>query len=170
MDLYPTEQRLGSRAHSPMSISDDEIRRQLVLGEDSRWEFKQIEYKGDMPTSPRREDLADELGAFANAAGGILLCGVSDDGQIQGMSRKQMEALDRMLVEVSTDTLEPALRINVHHRELDEKAFMLVEVPKGIAIHERSGRAFIRVGASKQWLSDDERLRLSLKRAQSRYL
>lgn len=152
-----------------MTIRDEEIRRQLRLGEDSRFEFKQIEFKGSTPTSPR-EDLADELGAFANANGGTLLCGVSDDGLIQGMSREQMEALDRLLVEVSTDTIEPALRIVVRHRELDKRAFVLVEVPRGDAVHERAGRAFVRVGATKRRLVGDERLRLSQTRAQSRYL
>ncbi|MCY3983649.1 MAG: hypothetical protein OXE85_06995, partial [Roseovarius sp.] len=42
-------------------IQDEEILQQLDLGEDSRWEFKQIEFHGNMPTSPRRDDLADEL-------------------------------------------------------------------------------------------------------------
>ncbi len=153
-----------------MTISDEEIRRQLCLSEDSLWEFKQIEFNGDTPTRPRRDDLADELGAFANADGGVLLCGVSDDGRIQGMSRKQMEAVDRLLVEVGTNSIRPALRIRVYHRELDGRAFVLVEVPRGDAVHERDGRAFIRVGSSKRRLDHDERLRLAQRRAQSRYL
>ena len=41
-----------------MTIHDDHIRWHLRLGEDSRWEFKQIEFKGNTPTSPRRDDLA----------------------------------------------------------------------------------------------------------------
>ena len=153
-----------------MAIPDEQIRQQLRLGEDSRWEFEQIEFNGNTLTSPRRESLADELGAFANAGGGVLLCGVSDDGRIHGMTREQMEALDSLLVEVSTDTIEPALRIAVHHRELDDRAFVLVEVPRGDAVHERSGRAFVRVGGTKRRLGGDERLRLAQKRAQGRYL
>ena len=148
-----------------MTIPDQHIHEQLRLGEDSRWEFKQIEFRGDVPSSPRREDLADELIAFANAGGGVLLCGVSDDGRIQDMSRERMAALDRMLVEVSTDTIEPALRIGVHHREIDGNVFVLVEVPKGEAVHERSGRAFIRVGTTKRRLEGDKRLRLAQGRA-----
>ena len=153
-----------------MTFLDEDIRQQLRLGEDSLWEFKQIEFNGDTPVSPRREDLADEIGAFANASGGVLLCGVADDGRIQGMSRDQMAALDRLLVEVCTDAIEPSLRIDVHHRELDGRAFLLVDVPRGDAVHERHGRAFIRVGASKRRLDADERLRLGQRRAQSRYL
>ena len=153
-----------------MTIRDDDIHRQLQLGEESRWEFKQIEFNGDTLTSPRWDDLADELGAFANADGGVMLCGVADDGTIQGMSREQMAALDHLLVEVSTQSVEPPLRIEVHHRELDGKAFVLVGVPRGEALHERSGRAFVRVGATKRRLRRDESLRLAQNRAQSRYL
>ncbi len=153
-----------------MTVRDEDIRRQLRLGEDSRWEFKRIEFSGNTPTSPRRETLADELGAFANADGGVMLCGVADDGSIHGISRKQMAALDHLLVEVSTDAIKPPLRIDVHHRELDGKAFLLVQVPRGEAVYERSGQAFIRVGATKRPMSGDERLRLEQNRAQNRYL
>ena len=153
-----------------MMIQDEEIRRQLRLGEDSLWEFKQIEFSGNKPTSPRRDDLADELGAFANAEGGILLCGVADDGTIQNLSRERMAALNHLLAEVSSDALEPPLRVDVHHRELDGRSFILVEIPRGEALHERSGKAFIRVGATKQRLRREESLRLEQSRTQSRYL
>ena len=151
-------------------IQDEDIRRQLRLGEDSRWEFKQIDFSGNKPTSPRRESLADELGAFANKHGGIMLCGVTDNGIIQGMSREQMKALDFLLGEVSTDALDPPLRIDVEHRELDGKAFVLVSVPRGEALHERDGKAFIRVGAMKRHLTRAESLRLTQNRTQNRYL
>ena len=153
-----------------MTISDEDIRRQLQLGEDGHWEFKQIEFNGNTPTSPRWDDLADELVAFANADGGTLLCGVADDGTIHGMSRQQMANLDKLLVEVGTDSIKPPLRIRGYHRELDGKAFVLVKVPRGEALYERDGKAYIRVIASKRLLSGDERLRLAQDRAQSRYL
>ena len=151
-------------------IQDEDIRRRLRLGEDSQWEFKRIEFRGSTPTSPRRDDLADELGAFGNANGGTMLCGVSVDGTIQGMSQDQMAALDHLLVEVSTDVLEPPLRIDVHHKELDGRAFLLVAVPRGEALHERSGQAFTRAGATKRRLSRDEGLRLAQNRTQNRHL
>ena len=51
-----------------MLFTTDEIQQRLQLGEDSAWEFKQIEFQGNRPIAPRRNDLADEIGAFANAA------------------------------------------------------------------------------------------------------
>ena len=151
-------------------IQDDHIRRQLRLGEDSRWEFKRTGFTGQRPTNPRRDDLADEIGAFANSRGGILLLGVADDGTIQGMSREQLVMLDNLLVEVSTDVLEPPVRVDVHHREIDGKAFLLVVVPRGQALHERGGKAFIRVGATKRRLQKAESLRLAQDLTQNRYL
>ena len=53
-----------------MTYSDEEILRRLRIGEDSAWAFKQVEFSGDRPTSPRRDDWAKEVGAFANASGG----------------------------------------------------------------------------------------------------
>lgn len=73
-------------------------------------------------------------------------------------------------MEVCTDAIEPLLRIAVHYRELDRKAFLIVEVPRGEALHKRSGHAFVRVGASKRRLQGEECLRLGQNCAQSRYL
>ena len=151
-------------------IQDEDIRRRLSLGEDSSWEFKQIEFQGDKPVSPKRDDLADELGAFANADGGTLLCGVADDGTIKGMSREQMNALNDLLVEVSNDTLKPPLHIKTHNQELDGRAFVLVQVPRGEAVHERGGKAFIRAGPTKRRLSSEDRQRLVQNRGQNRHL
>ena len=153
-----------------MDITDAAIRSRLQLREDHRWEFKRIEFKGNQPVSPKRSDLADEMTAFANSNGGILVCGVSDDGQLQGMSSEQITRLDRLLVEISNDAIEPPLHAEIYHRELDGKKFILAHVPKGDSVHNRDGRAFIRVGAAKRRLTEDERLRLAQRRAQGRYL
>ena len=97
----------------------------------------------------------------------MILCGIADDGTIQGMSREQLAALDHLLVEVSTDAIEPPLHIDVHRRELDGQAFMLVEVLRGEAMHQRPGRAFVRIGVTNCRLSEDERPRRARSRAQS---
>ena len=153
-----------------MNYSDQDIARQLRLGEDSLWEFKQIAFSGNRPTSPRRDDLADEIAAFANANGGMLLCGVTDAGEIQGLSREQIVALDSVLVEVSSDAIKPVVRINTYHRELDGKRLLLVEVPQGESQHDSPGGSYLRVGGSKRRMTSDERLRLAQLRGQARFL
>ena len=152
-----------------MNFSDEEIRRQLRLGEDSRWEFKEIRFTGHVPKEPGREDFAAEIVAFANTEGGVLLCGVTDSGDVVGMSREQMDKLERLLVEVCTDVIKPPIRPIVLRRELDEGLpFLLVEIPQGHAPHDSRGESFLRVGSSKRRMTSDERLRLAQRRGQAR--
>ena len=154
-----------------MNFSDEEIRRQMCLGEDSHWEFKEIEFVGNVPRSPRRGDLADELAVFANTDGGVVLCGVTNSGDVQGMSREQMDALERLLVEVCTDTITPPIRPVVLRRETEEGVpFLLVEVPQGHTQHDSPGGSYHRVGSSKRRMTSDERLRLAQQRGQARFL
>ena len=154
-----------------MTYSDEEIRRQLRLGEDSHWKFKQIEFAGQRPESPRRDDWADEISAFANTNGGVLLCGITDDGAVQGMSREQMDELERLLSEVCSDSIHPPIRVTIFRKELSfGKPFLLVEVPEGHGQHDSPGGSFHRSGSSKRRMSSDERLRLAQRRGQARFL
>ena len=154
-----------------MAISTDDVRRQLRLGEDSRWELKQIEFRGERPVSPRRDDLADELAAFANARGGVLVCGVTDDGEVQGMSRAQMDALDRILSDACADSIKPPIVVEITRHELgDGKPLLVVEVAPGDAQHDSPGGSYQRVGSSKRRMTPDQRLRLAQQRGQSRFL
>ena len=152
-----------------MTYSDEESRCQLQLGEDSNWEFKAVEFAGNVPRSPRRDDLADEIAAFANTYGGVLLCGVTDDGEVQGMSRERIVALDSLLVEISTDSITPAVRIRTYHKQLDDRRLLVVDVPEGDSQHESPGGSYVRVGGSKRRMTSDERLRLAQWRGQARF-
>ena len=152
-----------------MRYGDEEIAIQLRLGEDSHWEFKRIEFSGVRPQSPSRDDLADEIAAFANANGGVLLCSVTDAGEVRDMSREQIVALDSLLVEASSDSIKPAVRIRTRHRQLaDGKKLLLVDIPEGDAQHDSPGGSYIRVGGSKRKMTSDERLRLAQRRGQGR--
>ena len=154
-----------------MNFSDEEIRRQMRLGEDSHWEFKEIEFAGNAPRSPRRDDIADELAAFANTDGGVMLCGVTDSGDVQGMSREQMDELERLLVEVCTDTIRPPVHPAILRKEIEEGLpFLLVQVPQGYAQHDSPSGSYHRVGSSKRRMTSDESLRLAQRRGQARFI
>ena len=154
-----------------MNYRVEDIESKLRSSEDSGWEFKQVEFAVDSPKRPTRDDWANEIAAFANAAGGVVLAGVADDGTVIGMSRAQIANLDSVLVEVSTDTIKPPVRIHTHHKELsDGKLVLLAEVPQSDSVHESPGGNYIRVGASKRLMSGDERLRLAQRRSQARFL
>ena len=154
-----------------MNYRVEDIESRLRSGEDSGWEFKQVEFAGDRPKRPTRSDWADEIAAFANGAGGVVLAGVADDGNVIGMSRAQIANLDALLVEVGTDTIKPPVRIRTHHKELsDGRLVLLAEVPESDLVHESPSGIYIRVGASKRLMGGDERLRLAQRRSQARFL
>ncbi len=149
--------------------SDELIRRQLRLGEDNGWEFKEVEFRGDQPARQHRDDWADEVAAFANARGGVLLLGVTDGGEVPGMSRERLDALERIVGEICRDSIKPAIRVQAYRSELDERSFLLISIPEGHAQHDSSGGSYIRVGSSKQPMASDERMRLAQRRGQARF-
>lgn len=149
--------------------SDELIRRQLRLGEDNGWEFKEIEFRGDQPARHHRDDWADEIAAFANARGGVLLLGITDDGEVTGMSRERLDALERVVGEVCRDSITPAIRVEAYRSELDQRSFLLVSIPEGHSQHDSPGGSYVRVGSSKQPMTPDERVRLAQRRGQARF-
>ena len=153
-----------------MPYSADDIKRQLRLGEDSAWEFNQIEFSGDQSKSPSRQDLAGEIGAFANASGGVLLCGVTDSGGMQGTTRDQMDSLECLLAEIGQDSIVPCINITTFRYEIDGKAVILAEIPEGYAAHSSCGHTYQRVGSSKKGLDSDEVLRWAQGRGQARFV
>ncbi len=154
-----------------MTYSSEHIIEQLALGEDSHWEFKQVVFEGNRPKSPGRNDWADEMAAFANTNGGVLLCGVTDRREVQGMSSDQMDELERLLVEISSDSIRPPIQINTFRKKIMEQGVvLLVEIPEGFSQHDSPGGSFRRVGSSKRKMTTDDRLRLAQKRGQSRFL
>ena len=152
-----------------MPYSDDEIRRRLRLGEDSGWEFKEVMFRGNRPDPHQRDDWADEVAAFANASGGVLLLGVTDAGDVQGMSREQLDAVERLVGELATASIKPAIRLEAYRMELDGQSFLLATVPGGHAQHDSPGGSYVRVGSSKLPMTPDERMRLAQRRGQVRF-
>ena len=152
-----------------MPYSDDEIRSRLRLGEDSGWEFKEVEFRGSRPARGPRDDWADEVAAFANASGGVLLFGVTDRGEVPGMSREHLDAVERLVGEIARDSIKPAIRLEAYRLELDGRSLLLVTVPEGHAQHDSPGGSYLRVGSSKQPMTPDERMRLAQQRGQVRF-
>jgi len=153
-----------------MKYSAEEIYGYLQSGEDSGQEFKQVEFRGNQPKRPTRNDWADEIAAFANSDGGLLIAGVADDGSIIGMSKIQVANLDTFLAKVCTDTIKPSVRVQIHHRQLFEDKFVLVvKIPAGDTVYDSPGGHYVRIGSSKRLMERDEYLRLAQRRSQARF-
>ena len=143
---------------------------QIRLGEDSDLELKEVQFRGGSVSAPRSDDLADELAAFANAAGGRLILGVSDNREPQSLDPVQLDALANFVSEVCSDSIKPALDFSIHRIPAPGPApggVLLVEIPPGNTVHSSPGGSFRRRGDTKRKMQQADIQRLFQSRGQS---
>ena len=151
-----------------MTYSDEDVRRHVELGEDSKWEFKDVKFEGGQPVGPERNRWCSEIVGFANANGGVILCGVTDDRRFPGMSGQEMDALETQLYEICSDTVKPPVPVQIYRMAPEGEAVLLVEVPQSDVVHECPGGHFIRRGSSTRKMTSDQVQRLMQRRGQAR--
>lgn len=148
---------------------------QIRLGEDSAYEFKSITIKGDKVTAPHRDSVADELAAFANANGGILVLGVADKTrEVEGIPLADLDTVDKWLSNIAT-AIDPALYIEtrlveIPNRQGEAKPVVWVRVAKSVFVHRSPHGYFHRVGSSKRAMSPELLFRLGQQRSMVRLI
>ncbi len=145
-----------------MLDSLSEIIEKIGLGEDST-----VEFKVDLP---RRESLANEIAAFANAKGGVILVGVDDSGEIIGMDRRKLNTDEKTVIEVCQDSLEPTVSIQTEKLTINNKHLLKIEVPQSLFVHKSPNGYFIRQGSSKREMPTEQLARLMQSRSQARVI
>ena len=154
-----------------MTFDAADVRVRIQLGEDALWEFKEVAFRGNRLAGPRPDALADELAAFANGRGGVLLLGVTDAGQVQELTRAQLDSLETAVVDLRRNKIKPPVEVEIRRFLIEPgKPILSVEVEPGYAQHDSPGGAYRRIGSSKRRMSSDERLRLAQSRSQARCL
>ncbi len=139
----------------------EEILNQIALGEDSTIEFKE--------ELPKRDELADEIVAFANAnKGGVILVGVTDQKEITGVN--DLDTLEKTVIEICNDSIKPPVDINTRKLSINDKKILKIEVPKSRFVHESPRGVFRRQGSSKRKIPLDQLARLLQSRSQARII
>ena len=131
----------------------------IYLGEDSTIEFKR--------ELPHRESLGDEIAAFANANGGVILIGVDDDSEIVGIDRQNLDRTEKTAVEIFGDNIDPMVHIVTEKLQVDNKNILKIEVPRSPFVHKSSNGYFIRQGSSKREMTTEQLARLLQSRSQA---
>ena len=140
-----------------------ELIEKIMLGEDST-----IEFKREMP--PQRNSLADEIAAFANSQGGVILIGVDDYREIVGLELQNLDNVEKTVVEICEDSIEPAVPIFTEKLRIDDKNLLKIEVPRSLFVHKTSNGYFARQGSSKREMPTDQLARLLQSRSQARII
>lgn len=139
-----------------------ELTEKISLDEDATIEFKR--------ELPRRSNLADEIAAFANARGGVILIGVDDTGEIVGLNRQELDNAEKTVVEICQDSVDPILLIFTEKLRVDGKNLVKIEVPRSLFVHKTANGYFIRQGSSKREMPTEQLARLFQTRSQARII
>jgi len=113
------------------------------------------EFKVNLPSNLK--SITEEVCAFANASGGVVLIGVDDKNTIKGVTldNSKRSALQNSLGEIS-----PPLQCDFYMVEVEGKAVAVIEVPSGLnKPYLLSGAIYVRQGPNSQKLTTVEEMR-----------
>jgi ATP-dependent DNA helicase RecG len=151
----------------------ESIREQILAGEDSFAEFKELRYGDRSVVSPNPEDIAGEMVAFANAEGGALFLGVTDQGLIQGIPKERANIVENWAINIASNNCDPPIRplirkVVLPNPDGQSVDILLVLIKKGLYVHRTSsGRWYVRVGSTKRDMTQHELSRLFQHRRRS---
>lgn len=140
-----------------MDIID--LMEQVERGEDSNSQFKS--------NFSSIDSLAAEITAFLNSDGGQILIGISDLGDIEGISREDVNRLNQWVSNVCANKIEPApMNVKTENLKIEGKKgniVMVVKVPPGFnKFYMANGTdVWVKVGADKRKANREELRRLS---------
>jgi len=96
----------------------DEIKKIIKDGENSYIEFKE--------ENIRAKELAEEIVAFSNSEGGIILIGVDDEGNIKGVSDDKIE---ETVMNICRNSCIPHIVPFCEIVEIEGKKIAVISVP-----------------------------------------
>jgi len=125
-------------------MTSEEVKQRVAQGEDSITQFKRE------PIGVAK--LAAELTAFANAEGGVIVFGVSDDGSVIGLDAASKKTLNRELSNAANDNVRPPVYPRTEYHSIDGKQILLVHVPEGVSkpYSDKSGNYWLKSGPDKR--------------------
>lgn len=159
-----------------MLATRSELLEKIRLGEDSFLELKEVKFAGGKVRGPTQDGLADEMAAFANSAGGVLVLGVEDTSrQVLGIPVDKLDAVERLVREACEQSIKPPLAPIIERLTLPdvsgvEQPVIRVEVTRSLFVHQSPGGYLHRVGSSRRPISPDQLARLFQQRSQSRLI
>ena len=137
---------------SPISI--DDLRRQVFAGEDGRHQFKENITNSD--------SLAAEIVAFSNSEGGTIYIGVSDKGELQGVSPSNVRRINQLIADTATNCVRSPVHVQTQNVVLDNDRIVIVlTIPKGYdkPHYDKKGVIWVKVGSDKRRINSKEDLK-----------
>lgn len=148
---------------------------QIRLGEDSGYEFKAVSVNGKRVESPQRDSVADEVAAFANSGGGILVLGVNDKTRaVEGIAQEDLDTVDQWVSNLAQAIKPPVLietrLVEIPDTQGNQKPVIWVKIPKSLFVHQSPAGYYYRSGSTKRPMPPDLLARLFQQRSMSRLI
>ena len=113
------------------------------------------EFKVSIPSNVK--GITEEVCAFANASGGVVLIGVDDANNIKGIT---IDNGKRSALQNSINEISPSLKCEFYSVEVDGLNVAVIEVPSGQnKPYVLSGAIYVRQGPNSQKLTSVEEMR-----------
>lgn len=134
-------------------MNAQQLKEIIARGETSKVQFKR--------TFKVAEDIANEMIAFANTKGGILIIGIDDkSGEIIGLPYQEIQRLGSLIASAANDSVRPSLYADVDTVNIDGKTVMTVNIEKGLESPYKNlkGEIFVKQGPDKRRVTDNMEL------------
>jgi predicted HTH transcriptional regulator len=95
----------------------------IEMGEDSQTQFKERFESIDA--------LAAEICAFSNSNGGDIIVGVSDDGDITGLEKDEIQKLNEWVSSTCSQKIDPQVNVTTRNIKYKDRIVMVISVPMG---------------------------------------
>lgn len=129
-----------------------------ILSDIRKGESRKIEFKEYLPESSK---ISKTIISFSNGAGGKLIIGVNDKGEITGVSEDEVLEIPDKISNIVYDSCYPAIIPEIYIENINGKNVIIVEVfpgnlkPYYLKSKGKLKGTYIRVGATNK-LSDEE--------------
>lgn len=109
------------------------------------------------------DKLAAEISAFANSEGGMIIIGVTDSGELKGLSKEDVGRLNQWISNATTDKIDKQIFVKTEVLTCREKRVLIIHVPRGLNKPYAVNRVdvWVKSGADKRRAPIEEVLRLA---------
>ena len=137
-------------------MTEQEILNIISMGESSKVQFKE--------RMPHSDSIAQELIAFSNTQGGLILFGVNDKtGNVNGLSFSEIQEMNQQIVNIASQKVYPPVFITTETLTVKDQKLIAINVNEGLSkpYKDSNGTIFVKNGADKRKVtSNDEIARL----------
>lgn len=133
-------------------MKPSELNHIIARDEDSQHQFK--------ANLNNEVSAAQEMIAFSNTLGGLLIIGIDNNGTVTGLKREDMGRLNALISNAASQQVRPPINPITENIALPDGLVMVVRVPKGIAkpYMDKNGVIWIKSGADKRKATSREEI------------